>query len=257
MIVRDEQELRSHVQALLEPASAEAILDIGCGRGEDLAELGKSVGPQTVLAGIDASEESIQAAKALVADDPRFVFAAADVSKRLPYGDGSFDRVLSVNLLECIPDKQTLIAEMYRVLRPGGLLVCAHFDWDSQLLDGEDKGLVRTIVHGFADWKQKWMADADGWMGRRLWPTFQRSGLFEGAVHAALLLETRYEPGAYGWSRIRDFQSLVGRGSIGQAEYERFRAAIEKLAARDEFLYSITMFIYVGIKRAEPAGVTG
>jgi ubiquinone/menaquinone biosynthesis C-methylase UbiE len=258
VIARDQAELRRHVYALLEPTSAAAILDVGCGRGQDLAEIGGLVGPQALLAGIDLSESSIGAARALGGSDGRFAFVAGDVSAGLPYDDCSFDRVLSLNLLECIPDKQALLAEVHRVLRPRGLVVAAHFDWDSQLLDGEDKELVRTIVHSFADWKQMWMADADAWMGRRLWRTFQRSGLFEGSVHAALLINTRYEAGAYGWERVRDYHSLVRQGKIGEAEYERFRAAIEKLAARDEFLYSITMFIYVGTKLDVPGrGASG
>jgi SAM-dependent methyltransferase len=181
--------------SLLDPAGASAVLDLGCGRGEDLRRIGALAPAGARLVGVDASPESIAHARQAAAGDPRCTFLVHDLSADLPFGDAEFDRVLSVNLLECIPDKQRLLRQVHRVLRPGGRVVFAHWDWDSQLVDGQDKALVRHVLHTFADWKQAWMADADGWMGRRLWRTFQASGLFEGSVHPYVLTSTRFAPG--------------------------------------------------------------
>lgn len=170
----------------------------------------------------------------------------------MPFGDGEFDRVLSVNLLETIPEKNALLAEVHRVLRGEGRIVFAHYDWDSQLLDGDDKALVRKVVHAFSDWKQRWMADADGWMGRRLWRTFQQTGLFTGSVHTLVHTSTRFAPGSYGWERVQDFRSLVERGMIRAEEYERLHSALEELASREQYFYATTMFVYVG-RRIESA----
>ena len=198
---------------------------------------------------MDASEASVAEARRAAEGDPRFSFLAHDVSTGLPFGDAEFDRVLSVNLLECIPDRQALLREVHRVLSPGGTVVFAHWDWDSQLIDGPDRALVRRIVHAFGDLKQAWMADADAWMGRRLWRTFQESGLFEGRVHPVVHTSTRYEPGAYGYDSIQSFGSLAKRGTITPDEYAAFRRAVEELAAADRYFYSITMFVYAGRKR--------
>jgi SAM-dependent methyltransferase len=157
--------------------------------------------------------------------------------------------VLSVNLLECIPDKQALLREVHRVLAPGGTVVFAHWDWDSQLIDGADKALVRRIVHAFGDWKQAWMADADAWMGRRLWRTFQESGRFDGRVHPVVHTSTRFAPGTYGHDAVEGFRALVRRGLLAPDEYDAFRRAVEELAAADQYLYAITMFVYAGRRR--------
>lgn len=247
-MVSSSGELREFVHSLLDPASASTVLDIGCGHGEDLRRIGMLAPRETRLVGIDASEASIAAARRATADDPRCSFRTHDVAEGLPFGDAEFDRVLSVNLLECIPDKQRLLREVHRVLAPGGLVVFAHCDWDSQMIDGADKDLVRTIVHAFADWRQAWMADADAWMGRRLWRTFQASGLFQGRVHPRVLTETRFEPGTYGFDAIESFRSLVRRGRLTAREYDAFRRAIEEMAAADQYFYSITMLAYVGRK---------
>jgi ubiquinone/menaquinone biosynthesis C-methylase UbiE len=237
------------VHSLLDPAGARAVLDVGCGRGDDLRRIGAIAPRGARLVGVDASEAAVAEARRSTADDPRFSFVAHDVATGLPFGDGEFDRVLSVNLLECIPDRQALLREVHRVLAPDGTVAFAHWDWDSQLVDGADKELVRKVVHAFGDWKQAWMANADAWMGRRLWRTFQGSGLFAGRVHPLVLTSTRFEPGTYGYDSIESFRALVKRGILAPEEYAAFRGAVEELAAADRYFYSITMFAYVGRKR--------
>lgn len=237
------------IHSLLDPARASAILDLGCGAGEDLQRIGQLAAPDARLVGVDASEQSIAQAREAAGEDRRYSYAVHDVAEILPFGDVEFDRILSVNLLECIPDKQRLLREVHRVLTAEGRVVFAHWDWDSQLIDGADKELVRHIVHTFGDWKQAWMANADPWMGRRLWRTFQESGLFSGAVHPVVLTNTRFEAGMYGYESIEGFRSLVRRGMLEQERYDAFRAAVVDLAAADQYFYSITMFVYVGQKR--------
>ena len=237
-----------HVVNLLDASGTSTVLDLGCGRGVHLQILARRLPETARLVGIDSSEDSIEAARAATRGDPRFVFLLHDVAEGLPFEDAAFDRVLSMNVLEAIVDKATLLRHVGRVLAPGGRLVVSHFDWDSQLYDGVDKALVRKVVHAFADWKQKWMADADGWMGRRLWRTFQETGLFTGHVDAYVHTSTRFEPGDYGWQRSQDFGSMVKRGMITAEEYERFIAALEELARRNQYFYAITIFSYVGTR---------
>lgn len=245
----DTAPVRDFIHSLLDPRGASAVLDVGCGRGGDLLRLGESAPAGARLVGVDASEAGVAEARRAVEGDPRFSFLAHDAAAGLPFRDGEFDRVLSVNLLECIPDRQALLREVHRVLAPGGTVVFAHWDWDSQLIDGPDKALVRRIVHAFGDWQQAWMADADAWMGRRLWRTFQESGLFDGRVHPVVHTSTRFEPGTFGHGSIEGFRALVRRGLLSPDDYDAFRRAVEELAHADRYFYSITMFVYAGRRR--------
>lgn len=245
------ESVHDHVLSLLDGSTASAILDIGCGQGDHLRMLARKVSSSTRLVGIDSSAEAIGSAREATEGDPRFTFLVHDLTEGIPFEDGAFDRILSVNLIEAIKDKEALLGEVHRVLSPKGRIVVSHFDWDSQLYDGEDKALVRRLVHAFADWKQKWMADADGWMGRRLWRTFQQEGLFTGYVDAYACTSTCFEPGHYGWERSQDFASMVKRGLITAEEYERFVRSLEELARRNAYFYAITMFSYVGTRRAD------
>ena len=239
--------LREYIYSLVDCSGASAILDLGCGDGYDLRRIAESAAREARLIGLDSSEKSIEAARTASCGDKRLTYEVADIEQGLPYNDGSFDIVFSKNLFECIVDKEAHLRELHRILRPGGKIICAHYDWDSQLIDCDDKDLVRRIVHSFGDWKQAWMTDCDAWMGRRLWRVFQQSALFIGAVYAKTLTETRFVPGAYGWAMINDFRALTRRGLITEDEFARFFFDIEQRAARDQYLYSITMFTYVGI----------
>lgn len=224
-----------------------ALVDLGCGDGADLLTLAaRCMHPETRLVGLDASENSVQRAKARAGGDPRVEIRHHRLGGPLPFDDATYDVVYSSNLLECLGDRTAFVREVARILRPGKTVVVAHWDWDSQLFDGTDKALVRRLVHAFADWQQDWMDNADGWMGRRLWGLFNATGLFDGEVHARVLTNTSYAPLSYGHARAQDFRGLVERGMVAPEDYERFIGDQEMLDAQGAYFYSITGYVYVG-----------
>jgi ubiquinone/menaquinone biosynthesis C-methylase UbiE len=95
-----------------------AILDVGCGTGA-LLRLAAERFPAATRTGIDPAEQMItRAAKA----DPTARFRMAP-AEDLPLGDDEFDLVLSTNSFHNWPDQAAGIAEIGRVLAPGGALV--------------------------------------------------------------------------------------------------------------------------------------
>jgi len=140
--------------------------------------------------------------------------------------------------------------EAARILKPGGQVLMAHWDWDSQVFDGTDKAAVRRLMHAFADWQQPWMDSADGWMGRRLWGLFDASSLFEGRPYARVMMNTVFAPPWYGHARAHDLRHLVTHGLARAADYERFLRDQDTLAQEGRYFYSITGYAYVGRRRA-------
>ena len=95
-----------------------AVLDLGCAGGfmaEAIDDRGATV------TGIDPAAEAIAAARAHAQD--RQITYDVGVGEALPYGDASFDIVVCVDVLEHVKDLGKVLAEVFRVLRPGGLFL--------------------------------------------------------------------------------------------------------------------------------------
>ncbi len=241
------QPLFEKLVAMIDASQAKnySVLDFGCGSGHLLGVFSGSLHPSSELMGIDSMEESIQGARQHY---PYINFVHCKFIESLPFPDHRFDYVVSVDTIECIPNKLALVGEFHRVLKPGGHVLVAHWDWDTQLYNSTHKQTIRKLVTAFSDWKQKWMDDCDGLMGRKLWASFEGCGKFRGRMEAFSLTETEYEMGRYGYDRLHDMSMLVAQGQISPKEYEMIVTEMETLNSKKQYFYSVTSFIYFGEK---------
>ena len=103
------------------------VLDVGCGVGHWGQRLMRHLGKDTWLHGIDPEAEWVKGAKERaiklgISDRSNYQVGTAE---SLPFADGSLDMVTCQTLLIHVPDVKTAIKEMIRVLKPGGLFLCA------------------------------------------------------------------------------------------------------------------------------------
>jgi len=104
------------------------VLDVGCGSGRHTAAAYRLPGARVV--GVDVAADELEAARERLQLHDRLAahgggrwhFCAAD-GRRLPFGDGRFDLVICAEVLEHVPADGRVLAEIARVLRPGGDLV--------------------------------------------------------------------------------------------------------------------------------------
>jgi arsenite methyltransferase len=102
------------------PAGA-TVVDIGCGAGTDLLLAARRVGPTGHAIGVDMTEamrrRATQGAAACGLDN---VEVRSGDATRLPVDDGAVDVVISNGVLNLVPEKERAVAEIVRVLKPGG-----------------------------------------------------------------------------------------------------------------------------------------
>jgi SAM-dependent methyltransferase len=107
-------------------ALGERVLDLGSGAGTDSLVAAQMVGAQGSVTGIDMTPEMRAKARAAAvemgATNVEFVDGEAE---QLPFPDGSFDVVISNGVIDLIPDKDAVFAELFRVLTPGGRMQIA------------------------------------------------------------------------------------------------------------------------------------
>ncbi len=121
--------------------AGEAVLDVGCGTGDLTLRAARRVGAEGRATGIDASPDMIEIAARKAVKKGRDVdFRVAPV-EALPFADSEFDAALSSFMIHHLPDdlKQRGLAEVRRVLKPGGRLVVV------DLKPG--KGFVGFVAH--------------------------------------------------------------------------------------------------------------
>jgi ubiquinone/menaquinone biosynthesis C-methylase UbiE len=97
-------------------ASGQRVLDVACGTGAVTRAAADSVGPHGSVVGLDLNENMLTVARRV---RPDVEWRQGDAAA-LPFEDGSFDAVLCASGLMFFPDLPLSIAEMARVLRPGG-----------------------------------------------------------------------------------------------------------------------------------------
>ncbi len=103
-------------------ADAPRILDAGCGTGRNLVEFGE-LGPAS---GVDPSQEAIELCRRRGLDNVQCAGL-----EQLPFGDGEFDLVLALDVVEHVEDDVAALRELRRVAAPGGvvLLTVPAYQW--------------------------------------------------------------------------------------------------------------------------------
>lgn len=107
-------ELATGVVEWLNARAGERILDVGCGDGQLTARL---VASAAEVQGVDASPAMVAAARA------RGLAADEAPAEKLPHPDASFDAVFSNAVLHWVRGQDQMMAEVHRVLKPGGRFV--------------------------------------------------------------------------------------------------------------------------------------
>jgi len=130
-----EQEL---ISRMLNPGHGEAILDAGCGSGVfagDLIEAGAHV------AGLELSPVMLRRALAKFAGRAFYPIQGDMIT--LPFADSSFDKTVSNTAIEFISDAGSAVDELFRVTKPGGVIVVSTLNSLSPWADRRQKAAQR------------------------------------------------------------------------------------------------------------------
>jgi len=136
---------RVRVLEALSAAPGERIVEVGCGAGFALREIGVAVGANGSAVGIDLSADQVQAASNHCADLTQVEARVGDLLA-IPVADQDSDATVSMQVLEYVTDIETAVAELSRVTRPGGRFVNVATNWGSLFWSGGDEDMTDRIL---------------------------------------------------------------------------------------------------------------
>lgn len=135
---------KRNVARIARPAG-ERVLDLGSGTGDIARELARGAASQVVAADLVPDMLRLARTRSVEVNDPqqraRIDYLVAD-ALRLPFPDATFDCITSGFLIRNVPDVPAALAEMARVLKPGGRMICL----EAARRDGT---LGRVLAAGF------------------------------------------------------------------------------------------------------------
>jgi SAM-dependent methyltransferase len=234
--------LRSWERAHLHLAEGERLLDVGCGRGEASLELAEDLGERGELVGIDASESMLRVARSNAGRARcRVRFSVGDAC-RLDEPGASFDAARSERTLQWLADPAAAVAEMVRVVRPGGRISLIDTDWSTFAIDVGCDALAALV----RDWMRS-ERNRPSNLGGRLQDLVSEAGCVPLARTEATQTWTTWNPdaspapvGCFSMESLAD--DLVAGNQIPAAQRQRFVATIHDAARRGQFSMRLTMF---------------
>ncbi|HEX2232586.1 MAG TPA: methyltransferase domain-containing protein [Thermoleophilaceae bacterium] len=240
--IGDAERRRGLVRAALRAQPGERILDVGCGPGFYVAELLDEVGERGSVVGLDSSAPMLELARRRCAGRENVDFHEAD-AVGLPGGDADFDAALSVQVMEYVPDLESALAELSRVLRPGGRVLIWDIDWSTLSIQSMDEALTERVLRA---WDEHLTHRS---LPRTLARRLRAAGFESVGVQAHAFATPALDPETYGGSLVPFIAGFAGgRDSVSGEEAARWLAEQRELDERGEFFFAVTQFCFTGVK---------
>lgn len=234
---------RRRVLDALALAEGERVLDVGSGPGLLAAELAAAVGPSGLVRGVDVSDSMLAIASARAAPEGaapmEFVAAGAE---SLPFEPASFDVAVSTQVYEYVEDVPRSVAELHRVVRPGGRVAILDTDWDSIVLHSRDRARTERVL---AAWEGHLV---DARLPRRLRGILAAGGFHSVACEVVPMLNLGYDPDTFSAGIVGMIAAFVsGRGGVSAEEAAAWRDDVVGLG--EDYFVSVNRYLFTAMRR--------
>ncbi len=231
---------RPELRAMLERMVLQSglhVLDFGCGPGFVAEALADAVGPGGRVVGVDLNQTFIERAQARNNHRTDIQFVTSD--GQVPASALSFDRALCKNVLEYVTDAQATLNDLFRVLKPGGLLHVSDSDWGFLLVHPWSQQETAKLFAAAG------VAFREPLIGRRLPGMLQRAGFVS--------IDVQIQAGADREGRMRPVLENMGNyargaGRMPEAEVDGLLQRADAAIQNGDFMMVLPQFSIVAHK---------
>lgn len=225
--------------SLLAVSPGDLVLEAGCGLGAEARAMASRVGATGLAVGLDASRAMLAGAAAT--DGPAVSWVQADAGQ-LPLASSRFAACRVERMLQHVPDPGAVVAELARVLRPGGQLVALEPDWGTFVVDSRFRATTRTVLDTWCDSFQS------GWVGRTLPRLLADAGLADIAVLPRSMPVHGLAEAEAIFNLLATADRAVAAGRLRRRDADAFAAEQRNADARGLFFACLTFIVVVGRK---------
>ena len=232
--------LRRRAHTWLDVAAGSAVLDAGCGSGDVAVDLIAGVSPGGLVAALDSDSNMLgEAARRAARAGVSVHLVQGDVT-RLGFPDQTFDACRAERILQHVVEPARAVAEMARVLRPGGRLVVIDSDWRTRTWNHPDQQTTSAIVRFI---RERRIPSAD--VGARLPALLLDAGLDDVRIRGEVLVQTS----PTGEQRAL-FPRLVGaaidEGRIPRRDGVAWLEELTRLERSGRYLATLCLYVVAG-----------
>ena len=149
----------------------------------------------------------------------------------------------SIQVYEYVADLPSALAELHRVLRPGGRAVILDTDWDSIVWHATDTDRMRRLL---AAWTQRF---ADPHLPRSLASQLRAAGFRVNQPQVLVLLNSDYSPDTYSIANgeiMADF--AVTRGKLTREEANAWLADLHQVGREGRYFFSLNRYLFLATR---------
>jgi ubiquinone/menaquinone biosynthesis C-methylase UbiE len=232
------QDAQKVLLAPSELAPGHKVLDVGSGPGFFAGGLAAMVGPSGEVHGVDINQRFVDDANARHSANSNVTFHHV-TDHVLPFTDGTFDRVVCKNVLEYVPDLEATLAEIVRVLKPGGRVQVIDSDWGFVIVQPWTKAEVDEFFAAASP------AFNEPYIGRRIGGLLTDTGFAQVAVK----LSPFVDQSGRGLHVLRNMAGYIKTfATMPEHEVLGLLARVEQSLEDGKFLFCLPQFLVVGDK---------
>jgi arsenite methyltransferase len=220
----------------------ERVLEIGSGNGALAAEMAIEVGKNGNIAAADISTAMVAFARLAHPDYPNLSFIEADAAD-LPFADGSFDAATGAQCLCLVDNVDKALAELWRVLRPGGRVTILDTDWGTLVWNSRNLPCMQRVMDAYVS------VYPDPHLPRSLGRALENAGFVVGARDVHVIVNWQSDPNSFSGqtvSFIREF--FRGSEEIAPAEIDLWQDGIDAAARDGTYFFSLNRYIFTAVK---------
>ena len=231
--------------SMLRVAVGNHVLDVGCGNGDDVRTLARSVGDGGLVVGVDLSAALIAGADAHPDNASLPVKFVIDDAHNLMFEDATFDRCRADRVFQHVPQRERALSEMIRVTKPRGWITVADPDWGTLVVDAPtNRGTTRKVIEYIAD-----NAATDGWAARESYRLCKQAGLMDVSVMPVSVILTELSVAGPLYHLETSLAEMVRQGALDEEEANHWIGALRETDAKGHFLSALSGFVVAAQKQ--------